>query len=169
MHSSFFSFPYRMRIQRIMARRYAALVDGRAATDRYRNGIVGGKEICTFETTAFTDVDLAREMSVVRIFVFRKSPFFCRFAEVGGQFGIVLGEPEKAFGVFTQTLGELVAPFPRRGPSRRMTRRTRAGSSFSHASPAARRVRRLLLAMGRASTCANRMRAPVGSICFALA
>ena len=26
-----------------------------------------------------------------------------------------LGEPEKAFGVFTQTLGELVAPFPRRG------------------------------------------------------
>jgi hypothetical protein len=98
-----------------MARRYAALVDGRAATDRYRNGIVGGKEICTFETTAFTDVDLAREMPVVRIFVFRKSPFFCCFAEVGGQFGIVLGEPEKAFGVFTQTLGELVAPFPRRG------------------------------------------------------
>ena len=98
-----------------MARRYAALVDGRAATDRYRNGIVGGKEICTFETTAFTDVDLAREMPVVRIFVFRKSPFFCCFAEVGGQFGVVLGEPEKAFGVFTQTLGELVAPFPRRG------------------------------------------------------
>ena len=54
-------------------------------------------------------------MPVVRIFVFRKSPFFCCFAEVGGQFGVVLGEPEKAFGVFTQTLGELVAPFPRRG------------------------------------------------------
>ena len=125
MHSSFFSFPYRMRIQRIMARRYAALVDGRAATDRYRNGIIGGKEICTFETTTFTDVDLAREMSVVRIFVFRKSPFFCRFAEVGGQFGIILGEPEKAFGVFTQTLGELVAPFPRRGEIGRASCRER--------------------------------------------
>ena len=106
-----------MRIQRIMAGRYAAFVDGRAAADRYRNGIVGGKEIGAFETTALTDVDLAWEMPVVRIFVFRKAPFFCRFAEVGGQFGIVLGEPEKTFGVFTQTLGELVAPFPRRsGP-----------------------------------------------------
>ena len=114
MHSSFFSFPYRMRIQRIMARRYAALVDGRAATDRYRNGIVGGKEICTFETTAFTDVDLAREMSVVRIFVF-EVPILCCFAEVGGQFGSFWANQKRPSVYSRRRWVELVAPFPRRG------------------------------------------------------
>lgn len=55
-----------------MAGRYAAFVDRRAAADRYRDSIIGGKEIHAFETTAFTDVDLAREMPVFRIFVFLK-------------------------------------------------------------------------------------------------
>ena len=41
--------------------------------------------------------------------------------------------------------------------------RTASGSSASHPSPAARRVRMSLLAMGSACTGANRMRAPVGS------
>jgi hypothetical protein len=103
-----------MRIKSVMAGGDGIEMQGRARSFPDRDGVMGRKEILSLDPPAFPDIYLAREITIVLIFILGKSPSLTPSPEFQRQFRILLDKPEQAQGVIPETIGESISP----GPSR---------------------------------------------------